>query len=249
MLRLFIPIFLFSLITQATNPCTDPFAGEQSQFTLTEPLSCNPAQAVYQLQISAGVYLEPSCVGNHKVVDLYLNNGGNIRSFSTEQTGQPGWGNLTVESACTGRNLFTINPGYQIPGIGYVNPTENTANGLILRGTNSSILANATKNLISEGACGKAIWNIDNNPAVSPQVMAYLLTLKDNSLFSCQTPSSDPSTKSLSQGQIAGIAVGIILAVPAAITGAVFTVRWIFQKNPKWFKRLPGDYDKVADAT
>lgn len=244
MFKIFISVFLFSITLQATDPCTDPFAGERTQFALTEPLSCNPAQAVYKLQVSPGVYLEPSCVGNNKVVDLYLDNGQKIQSFSTEQVGQPGWGTLTVESACTGKNLFTITPDYQVPGVGTVNPAENTVNNLVLRNNQSQVIANATKHLVSSGDCGQAIWNIQNNPAVSPQVMAYLLALKDNSLFSCSTsmPEVIETSQTLSPGAIAGIALS---AVTVAVVGSVLVVQWISKNRPKWLKRSTGSTDSV----
>ena len=254
MIRIFIPVFLLALIAHATTPspaCIDPFAGEQTQFELTEPLSCDPAQAVYQLQISPGVYLQPSCVGDHKVIDLYLNNGQNIQSFSTEETGQPGWGTLTVESACTGQNLFTIEPGFQVPGIGTVNPAENTANGLILRNNQTQIMANATKKLISGGNCGQAVWKVENSPTVSPQVTAYLLALKDNSLFRCHRHTSEPEaalSRDLSTAQIVGICTGIAASLVASIAGAVLVVRQIHHKCPKWWKRST-DYDPVQDGT
>ncbi|MEI6789738.1 MAG: hypothetical protein WCK42_00975 [Myxococcaceae bacterium] len=241
MSKIFILVFLFSITLNATDPCTDPFAGEHSQFSLTEPLSCNSAQAVYQLQISQGVYLEPSCIGNNKVVDLYLDNGQKIQSFSTEQVGQPGWGTLTVESACTGKNLFTIKPDYQVPDIGFVNPAENTVNNLILRNNQSQIIANATKHFVSSGNCGQAIWSVENNPALSPQVMAYLLALKDNNLFSCSTntPGVTETSDTLSPGAIVGIALSV---TAVAIVGSVLVVQWVSKHRPKWLKRSTGDY-------
>ncbi|MEI6805611.1 MAG: hypothetical protein WCK49_03780 [Myxococcaceae bacterium] len=234
MSKIIMPILIFTFNLQATNVCTDPFANQRSQFSLTEPLSCNPAQPVYQLQISQNVYLQPTCIGNNKVIDLYLDNGDVIHSFSTEQIGQSGWSVLTVESACTGKNLFTITPDYQVPGIGTVDPTENTANTLILRDNQTRVIANATKHFVASGNCGQAIWNVENNPAISPLIIAYLLALKDNSLFSCSstTPQKNPVSNGLSAGAITGIAASIAVAM----TGAVLTVRWLFQHHPKWFK-------------
>lgn len=158
--------------------------------------------------------------------------------------GQPGWGTLTVESACTGKNLFSIKPDYQLPDIGFVSPAENTVNNLILRNNQSQIIANATKHFVSSGNCGQAIWNIQNNPAVSPQVMAYLLTLKDNSLFSCSTsiPEVIETSQTLSPGIIAGIALS---AVTVAVVGSVLAVQWISKNRPKWLKRSTGSHDSV----
>lgn len=238
----FIPIFLFVFAASATDACTDPFVGEKTLFTLTEPLTCNPAQAVYRLEISSGVYLEPSCIGNHKVLDLYLNNGQNIRSFSNEEPGQTNWGNVQVSSACTGQNLFTIQPNYYVPGIGSVSPEENTVNRVTLRNNQTQIIASATKSLISEGPCGKAVWTVTNK--AEPQVMAYLLALKDNHLFTCPVSTKNPDEHT---GLSAGAVVGIAIAVALPITiGSFFLYRWIHRHYPGFFKRkaydsLPND--------
>lgn len=238
----FIVIFLMVLNANATDPCTDPFSGERMGFTLTEPLSCDPTQSTYQLDINPETYLKPSCIGNLKVLDLYLDNGQKIRSFSDEQTGQPGWGSLTVSSACDGRNLFTIMPDYQIPGIGSVNPEENTVNGVILRNNKTEIIASASKSLISEASCGKAVWNVTNNAALSPQVMAYLLALKDNRLFSCNAPPVGQASSGLSSGAVVGIVAAIV--IPTTI-GSFFLYRWIHRNYPGVFKRKT--YDPVSE--
>lgn len=233
MFKLICSSLLVVLNTFATTPCIDPFSGSHTEFTLTEQLSGNPTQAQYSLTISPGTYLKPSCIGNRKVLDLYLNNGANIRSFSNEQVGDSGWGALEVSSACTGLNLFTIEPNYQMPGIGSVNPNENTVNNVVLRNNQSQVIANATKRLISEGSGGKAIWSVSNEPDLSPQVMSYLLALKDNKLFSCDSSAPLSRSSSDSTGLVIGIVVGTFAAIPATI----LIIRIIWQKCPWFFKR------------
>ncbi len=230
----FIPAFLFVLVSHAQVPCEDPFAGERTQFVLTEPLSCDPTQPVYQLQVDPNAYLQPSCVGNNKVLDLYLNNGQNIRSFSGEQTGQAGWGPLQVSSACTGKTLFTIMPGSQIPGTGFVNPEEDTVNSVTLRNNEDQVIASATKSLIRSGSCGNAYWNVTNSPNLSPQVMAYLLALKDNALFSCTATTAPIQSESISWS------TALVATIAAVAIAVPFTlIAWVCLKGKQPWSRIP----------
>lgn len=234
---IFIPVFLFSLNVSAQTTaiaCSDPFAGERSQFTLTEALSGDPNQRTYQLQITPDAYLKPDCVGGHKVIDLYINNGKNLRSFSDEQVGTPGWGPLLVSDACTGQYLFTIEPNYKIPGVGSVSPSDNRPNLVILRNNQSEILVQGTKHLVQESIVGgKAIWNVTNNAGLSPQIMSYLLALKDNALFTCDTPTPASSGSSY-------FAAGIGIAA-AAVPLAVGIVIYIARYHPRCMKRPTSD--------
>jgi hypothetical protein len=236
---MFISIFLFVLNVAAQTTsiaCFDPFSGEQTQFQLTEDLSGDPTQAVYKLEITPDSYLKPDCVRGNKVINLYVNNGKNIHSFSDEQIGTPGWGPLFISDACTGQVSFAILPNYQIPGIGSVSPSDNRANLVILRNNQSQIIAQASKRLVQESVVGgKAIWDVTNNAGLSPQVISYLLALKDNALFACEI--SAPTTTQPGLSAIATIGIAAAIIIPATIGIIVYISRYY----PKCLKRPTGD--------
>ncbi len=193
----------------------------QTSFYLIEPLSCDPGVSPTKLFLSSdgnttnqnfGSF-QAMCLDNSasKVCNFgegtIVEDGKTyecIRYFSDEHL-ENGWGIVRISDSATGLPVALIETGTQISTdyriysaddahvlIGYVKTEENGAAYLKLRQSEQKVLARASKSLIpDEKACGKAVWQIDMDPAASTftkVLVGYVLALKDNAGLSCSAP-------------------------------------------------------------
>lgn len=217
---------IFSFASLATNPCSDPFASNPTQFYLVSPLYCGTTDH-YKYWISSNDnlpnpsagYLDIVCVDNAKAINLYM--GETIIDFSNPIVGA-NWVQPIVSSACNGNTVFSTNAAI-ITYQGQPFSVNNNVNQVQISAVNGTVLASAIRTLIPgnyKPLCATTTWQVQNAGGLPGAVMSFFLSFKDNSAYVC--PVNPPPT-SHSSGVTVGLTITISVLAAAIVTGLGIT--------------------------
>jgi hypothetical protein len=105
--------------------------------------------------------------------------------------------------------------------LGYVKDTDYAAYSIVFR-NNTKILGTAKKTDVDGGTRCKAVWEVNNDPSVNPAIFSYLISLKDNSKFTCTPP-----------GSMSGAQIALAVTLPIFTIGSIFLGTFCYFKGKK----------------
>lgn len=202
-------------------------------------------------------FLAPGCDNTSVYFNMYK--GAEILDFSNTVENVHSK-TVFISKACDGIREFLINREpllYTLPSkdkvntsvrvfsedanaslLAYVRADEDNANNLVLRDSSGSIIVTAIKVLKNTPGngdfCAQGIWTVTSLLATeqNAKIVSFLLTLKDNTSFSC-TPTQPPAVSAMSAGAIIlGVAIGAVLV----IAGGVGIACYCAKHNPRYAK-------------
>lgn len=216
-------------------------------------------------------FVAPGCAGEKRFLDLYqgrTSQGGELQDSIvslSDLRDQNQWGKVCVNQFCTGNKLFCIETtpdtivdpsgapiavNFRVFSnddagslIGYVKTNDDLDQSVKLHNF-SGLVASAEKTFVDKkpGSCGEGIWEVQNSSWLSPEVMAFIIALKDNANYKCPIAPPSPSD-GLSVGWQIGIAAGVSATVAL---GVGLGCLWHLKRSTRVYKALEGSDPRNA---
>jgi hypothetical protein len=257
-------------------PCINAFEGKMNQFQLFEQLDCQKAidpvlqiTAVNASANPADPYLKAGCAELKVYLSLYK---GDTIIAGTDMMSDSLSRDVEVQRYCDGQRLFRIDRApleWTLPSgekvsthvrffeedktgelLAYIRADEddNKNKQVVLRSTDSAVLAVATINRVTDIANNKCygVWTVTNNAGTEQvaTMMSFILSLKENRIFSCVMTQPPQPVQGPALSTPAALAIGAAAGAVITLSGVAVYFMWVMKRasaRPSEADRLVND--------